>query len=443
MADKSEFDPAADALAAAKLEALLERLQAAAEALPSPGPDNSGASGAALALSQAAGLSPTVAHLPDVPMQRMPGGVASPPGATQTPLHNLPVVGAPVTPPGGLPPGAHGPVPMQQMAGGTWSPPGATPTAVPPIPTPGLIPVNTAQMLAPPTATPVPPSGPSWQQTMAKAGATLGSWGGSMQEAGDIAGKVGMKDSSAKMGEAANLMQTGARAMAGDPIAIAELAKKAADEMKERVSALGDAAVGMGQSTFKAMHSDKAEVVGAEMFSGGEKAAAGVGRAFRGTGIDIVAEQAEKVMGFGRQVMEALGALRGWTNALNENNLKFAEFSSSMARVQAMTEVNEIRLSQERGERRATSAEALATATNQLDRKLAPMEDAWANFSNVIAATLTTALARLLPQFGPEKNASMGGLAGDMLLEGGQLDTVRARSWYERFGDEPRQQQMR
>ena len=247
-----------------------------------------------------------------------------------------------------------------------------------------------------------------------------------------------------ELGQAAQMTQTIARAAAGDPVAIAQTVKMAIDDLNNRKQAMMDGLKGMGLETFKSLHSDKAQDIGAGLFGGGEQLAGGTAKAFQGSGLGVAAEQAEKVMAFGRQVMEAVGALREWNSTLTENNLKFSEFSASMARVQAVQEVNEIRLSRERGDRRAETAEILVESTNQLDRKLAPIEDMWANVGNLIAAAVTGSLARVIPNFNENgKDRFTGGLGEELINEGSWGGTVRGEEWYRNFGENGNRREMR
>lgn len=96
--------------------------------------------------------------------------------------------------------------------------------------------------------------------------------------------------------------------------------------------------------------------------------------------------------GFAKVVGESVEKLRRWNDQLVDSHFRFSEFSGAMAQVQAESEARNIRLSQERGDRRAPAARRLAEERDRFERNMAPIEDAisgiWSD-----AATFFTALA--------------------------------------------------
>ena len=94
------------------------------------------------------------------------------------------------------------------------------------------------------------------------------------------------------------------------------------------------------------------------------------------------------VLKFGEVVATSIERLRDWNNELHAADLKFAEFSGSMTRVMVERQIRDMQLSQERGERRAASAQGREEESSRLDRNLAILEDGFANIKNAIATQL-------------------------------------------------------
>jgi hypothetical protein len=124
--------------------------------------------------------------------------------------------------------------------------------------------------------------------------------------------------------------------------------------------------------------------------------------------------------GIAAGLVEATNKLREWTNSLHNSNMQFAEFSSSMAQVQAQHEVRAIQLSQQTGEARAGSAKSLSEEIDKLNQNLAPMENAWANFKNEFGTVCLKTLNKIV------EGIAGGGVVGfdsalDKLLKGHPL----------------------
>ena len=135
---------------------------------------------------------------------------------------------------------------------------------------------------------------------------------------------------------------------------------------------------------------------------------------------------------------ETLQALRRWGEGLQAANFQFAEFSGSMMFVQQEHELRRMELSMNRGENRAGTADDLSQALDNLNRKLAPIEDAWANFMNRFGAGVLTHLGdvadkltnvlRMLGLLGPDSGAGPDIRAEDIMRGMSMLP------WYERHG---------
>jgi hypothetical protein len=104
----------------------------------------------------------------------------------------------------------------------------------------------------------------------------------------------------------------------------------------------------------------------------------------------------EKFSKLGKIMAESLDKLRDWTRNLHESNMRFAEFSASMALVQAQTDIRRIELERERGERRAATAGRVSESMMNLEREVTPWEDAWANIKGELTAWGIDKLARIL-----------------------------------------------
>jgi hypothetical protein len=109
---------------------------------------------------------------------------------------------------------------------------------------------------------------------------------------------------------------------------------------------------------------------------------------------------------FAEAIYSTIKTVRDWGDNLAAANEKFAEFSPAMAAVAARQQVRDINLSRERGERRAGAAEELNVARNELNRRIAVIED---SIVNKLTPFLTRALRFIdwiLERFGFESSAS-------------------------------------
>lgn len=139
-------------------------------------------------------------------------------------------------------------------------------------------------------------------------------------------------------------------------------------------------------------------------------------------------------------IAKASVALKEWTNHLHEANIKFADFSAAMSRVQYESELRQIHLSRIRGERRAQSAQYLAEEKDALATAMAPIEDAIDNVKNYVvgamAETLTGSfktLNKMLEFLGlianNTRNLEDPEIEMDMIMRQMNID-----QWYERYG---------
>lgn len=131
----------------------------------------------------------------------------------------------------------------------------------------------------------------------------------------------------------------------------------------------------------QAANSDSAEGSIAGVFGGISKVAAMIpgGQIFAGA------------MKFVEILVGSVDKVRKWVDNIHQSNMQFAEFSGSMAAVSAEQRAREIELKRGQGEMRSQSAQELADAKNDLDKTMAPIEDAVAILKNQIGTFLSQA----------------------------------------------------
>lgn len=85
----------------------------------------------------------------------------------------------------------------------------------------------------------------------------------------------------------------------------------------------------------------------------------------------------------GPLMMKVTESLRNFSERLQANNFQLAEFSGGMSAVMAAQQVRDIELGQERGDRRALSADYLAKGGHELNRNMGHIEDLFATIKNL------------------------------------------------------------
>lgn len=197
------------------------------------------------------------------------------------------------------------------------------------------------------------------------------------------------------------------------------------------------ARLGLFGSLFKGAVGQAGAAVGARSFGqvGGNILGAGANlAAMSGGPIGMAASAALKL---GEGLMTAVDKLRAFSEQLLESNFRFAEFSGAMKRVEVENEIRMMRLSRERGERRADSTRNLAEARSRLETAIAPWEDAWARMKNEIFAELLEGMTLLvegvnniLESLGIEfsKNKHPEEAMNQFMKE------IGAARWFEKFG---------
>lgn len=196
-----------------------------------------------------------------------------------------------------------------------------------------------------------------------------------------------------------------ARAVSGDPIAILQLAGKI---ITNQVQGTVNAVKSAGKALTAQDATGAVSGIGQALDDYG-----GARNPLKALGIDVPITP-EEVMGkFLKAVMAPIEGLKKMGDLLHANNMRFAEFSGGMARVEANQMRRDIYFSKERGDARSASAEALVQARQGFRERLAPFDDAWANFANNAGATLLN--------FGT--NEIIPGMAkfGDLMLEAANI----------------------
>ncbi len=141
-------------------------------------------------------------------------------------------------------------------------------------------------------------------------------------------------------------------------------------------------------------------------------------------------------------LVTATEKLRQWTNHLHESNMQFAQFSASMTRVEVESQMRNIMLSRERGERRAASAQYLAEQRDALNKSIAPIEDAFAMFKNRVFGDFAGGLSVLINGITKMADKINGAMGADKLGgTGHQRDYVAefmkdlaVEKWHEKYG---------
>lgn len=103
----------------------------------------------------------------------------------------------------------------------------------------------------------------------------------------------------------------------------------------------------------------------------------------------------------GETVVKSVDKLKKWNEQIHEGNLRFSEFSASMAAVGARQLVRDIELSRERGERRAGTAELQAQQKHRMNKELSIFEDTWGQVKNLTSAGISSGVAGIV-KFGKQ-----------------------------------------
>lgn len=99
---------------------------------------------------------------------------------------------------------------------------------------------------------------------------------------------------------------------------------------------------------------------------------------------------------FAQVLGESVEKLRRWNDQLLQGNLRLAEFSGAMAVVAAEQRIADVRLGRQRGDRRASIAREQARSRQELEKTLAPVEDAWAAIQGRVSSLLNRELTNVL-----------------------------------------------
>lgn len=156
-------------------------------------------------------------------------------------------------------------------------------------------------------------------------------------------------------------------------------------------SSIGRGVSAIGEGVGKSAEAVKNDQVGGAL--GGMLG--GVGNALMMSG-NPFAMAGGAVLKFGEQTLKTIDAVREFAQGMHNANMGFAEFSASMAIVQADKEVRDIELSMKRGDRRAASAGYLAESMSRFDQQVTPITDALAGIANNATGVLLDMLGQIL-----------------------------------------------
>ncbi len=199
-----------------------------------------------------------------------------------------------------------------------------------------------------------------------------------MQQMASFAGDMGLGRMQQQLSRRAD---TDA-AKAGNPMAGLKVAQERFAKISE-----GFKTVRAGVNAIAPTATAGAEVSGV---GGAFKALGGAGEMLGGMG--GAAEALGAVLGpvgaFGAALVGGVEKLQEWGKSLHDANMQFAQFSGSMAQVQANQDLRDQMLNMRKGEARAASAEHLSQGMNSLNQALAPIENGIANLGNKIVGNL-------------------------------------------------------
>ena len=125
----------------------------------------------------------------------------------------------------------------------------------------------------------------------------------------------------------------------------------------------------------------------------------------------------------GEVALGSVDRLMKWSDQLHQSNMQFAEFSASMTQVQVEQEIRDMMLSKSKGDARSESARDLAEAKSRLSKATAPLENAFANMKNKIAAGLSNFVASLI------EGGNSIGKAMEPVMEGMAKNNEQFRKW--------------
>jgi len=163
---------------------------------------------------------------------------------------------------------------------------------------------------------------------------------------------------------------------------------------------------------------------------------------------------AEGMLKLSAALTSTVSQLQRWSQGLHDSNVRFAEFSASMTRVQVEQEVRDIRMSARTGEARAESARQLAEAKSRLAEATMPWENKAAETQNAILQWLNEKGASILEKFNEMAagaglidspgEARIGNWRGAGAGQGGEetfgemMSRIGREHWSEVYGRPPR-----
>ncbi len=185
----------------------------------------------------------------------------------------------------------------------------------------------------------------------------------------------------------------------------------------------------LSQDTASGAAGASAEAAGSSTVALEKKLGLGGGRLEKGT---------KAIADIFEAITDGVGKLRNWNDEILKGNLQFKEFSSKMAQVAAAQEIADIQLSQERGERLATTAGFQQRGRQHFEQGITQWDDLWNSGRNILSGVASELGAAILAPFAP--------MAGPLqryldTLVGGDNDNKTGKDWLDDAIDRANQDQ--
>ncbi len=213
-------------------------------------------------------------------------------------------------------------------------------------------------------------------------------------KAGELLQNLGNRDiEDPRKRTAASAVAGGLRVAGGDVTALPQLLMDASKMVEQKFQAVKDDAVQIAGAFKSVLSEQRAGKIVSKGFGEGLE---GTGKLMEESGMGVPGTLVKELGKLSKAVGDNAENMRAWGKNLHESNMEFAEFSGGMAAVGARQMVRDILLSQQRGNRRAATAEYEASGKHELEKAFAPFEDLFANFQNRVAGRLDRGWANIL-----------------------------------------------
>lgn len=123
------------------------------------------------------------------------------------------------------------------------------------------------------------------------------------------------------------------------------------------------------------------------------------GAAIGGTAGAALGPAGAVVGAFAVALTKSIDRIQEWSRALHSANMQFADFSPAMSRLKAETEMQQIFLSRDRGERREPTARYLAEGMMDLETQTSKVGDFFDSLKNLAGGALSRGAAKVTKPF--------------------------------------------